>query len=98
MMASRIFLLWLLLAPGGVFAQAPDTLNADVREVAVVTGRIEQINPFGRSLVLRTTDGLPLNITAGRGLTVFDQLKAGDTVTVRTTESVVIVPKPHAKT
>ena len=97
-MVTRLFVVWLLLVPAGVSAQAPDASNVDARDVAVITGRIERIDSFGRSLVLQTSDGMPLSVFVGRGLKVFDELRAGDTVTVRTTESVVVVPRPHAKT
>ena len=98
MMVTHMFVVWLLLLPAGVSTQAPDASNMDARDVAVVTGRIERIDSFGRSLVLKTPDGMPVSVFVGRGLKVFDELKAGDTITVRTTESVIIVPKPHART
>ena len=68
------------------------------RDVAVVAGRIERIDPFSRSLVVRTAEGLANNVYVGPELKIFNELRAGDAITVRVTESVVVALRPNAKT
>jgi len=58
---------------------------------------VERIDPFARSVTIRTADGLMHTVYAGRELKTFDQLKSGDTVTVRVSESVVLAVRPGAK-
>jgi hypothetical protein len=84
----------LLLLAGAAFAQDP---NAAVRDVALVGGRVERIDPFARSVTIRTAEGLMHTVYAGRDLKAFDELKSGDAVTVRVSESVVVAVKPGAK-
>jgi Cu/Ag efflux protein CusF len=97
-MASQVFVVWLLAASAGMPAQDPAAPAATVRDVAVVTGRIDRIDPFSRSVVLRTTEGMPYSVFVGPELKIFDELKAGDNVIVRITESVVVALRPNAKT
>ena len=97
-MLSRIFIATILLSAVVGSAQDPGASNVDVREVSMVTGRVDRIDTFGRSLTLQTAQGMPLGVSVGRGLKIFDQLREGDSVTVRVTESVVVVPRPRAKT
>ena len=63
-----------------------------------MTGRIDRIDPFSRSLTLKTAEGLPHSVFVGPELKIFDELRAGDSVTVRITESVVVALRPNAKT
>ena len=97
-MVSRMFVVWLLVVPAALSAQDLAAPRVNVRDVAVVTGRIDRIDPFSRSLVVRTAEGLAHNVYLGPELKVFDELKAGDSVTVRITESVVVALRPNAKT
>lgn len=97
-MVSRMFVTWLLVVPAAVSTQDPAASNVDVRDVAAVTGRIDRVDPFGRTLIVQTAEGMPYSVAAGRRLEVFDTLRVGDTVTVRTTESVTVVPRPREKT
>jgi Cu/Ag efflux protein CusF len=97
-MVSRMFFVWLLVVPAALSAQDLAAPRVNVRDVAVVTGRIDRIDPFSRSLVVRTAEGLAHNVYAGPELKVFDELKAGDSITVRITESVVVALRPNAKT
>jgi hypothetical protein len=98
MMLSRLLIASLLLLTPLGSAQDPGASNVDVRDVSVVTARVDRIDSFGRSLSLQTPEGMPFSVFVGRGLKIFDELRAGDTVTVRVTESVVVVPRPRAKT
>ncbi len=88
---------WLLVVLAGVSGQNPAP-KQDVRDVAVISGRVERIDPFTRSVILKTADGQPHSVLVGRELKIFDQLKPGDAVTVRVTESVVVALRPNAKT
>jgi hypothetical protein len=97
-MKSLVLGAWLAVASVGLPGQDPAAPNTDVRDVAVIAGRVERIDRFSRSVILRTTEGADYSVLVGRHLKIFDQLKPGDAVTVRTTESVAVVPKPHAKT
>ena len=64
----------------------------------MVTGRIDRIDPFSRSLVVRTAEGPAHNLYVGPELKIFNELRPGDSVTVRITESVVVALRPNAKT
>jgi hypothetical protein len=97
-MISRLVVVWMLVVPAGISAQDPAASRTGVRDVAVVTGRIERIDPFSRSLVVRTAEGLAHNVYVGPELKIFNQLRAGDAITVRITESVVVELRPNAKT
>jgi hypothetical protein len=97
-MISRLLIVWMLVISAGVSAQDPAAPNVGARDVAVVTGRIERIDPFSRSLVVRTAEGLANNVYVGPELKIFNQLRAGDVITVRVTESVVVALRPNAKT
>jgi hypothetical protein len=96
--ASRILVACLLVASAGVSAQDQTAPKVDVRNVAVVSGRIDRIDPFSRSVNLRTAEGMPYSVFVGPELKIFDELRAGDAITVRITESVVVALRPNAKT
>ena len=98
LMVFRMFVAWLLVVPAALSAQDPAAPRATVRDVAVVTGRIDRIDPFSRSLVVRTAEGLAHNLYVGPELKIFNELRPGDSVTVRITESVVVALRPNAKT
>src|SRR5215213_1808913 len=55
-------------ATPGVLAQDPKATN---RDVAVVTGKVERLDPFARSVTLRTADGLQHTVYAGKELKTF---------------------------
>jgi len=78
----------------GVPAQQPVT---SARDVAVVAGKVERLDPFARTVTLRTPEGLQHTVYAGKELKAFDQLRSGDTVTVRISESVVVAVRPNTK-
>ena len=96
-MSVRVLAAGVLFLTAGVSAQDPAP-RTEVRDVAVVAGRIDRIDSFSRSLILRTAEGLSHNVYVGRELTIFNELRAGDSVTVRVTESVVVALRPNAKT
>jgi len=87
----------LLLAglwPGGALAQEP---KVTTRDVALVAGKVERLDPFARSVTLRTPEGLLHTVYAGKELKAFDELRSGDTITVRISESVVVAVRPNAR-
>ena len=67
------------------------------RDVAVVGGKVERLDPFARSVTLRTPEGLLHTVYAGKELKAFDELRSGDTITVRISESVVVAVRPNAR-
>ena len=67
------------------------------RDVALVTGKVEKLDPFARAVTLRTPEGLLHTVYAGKELKAFDELRSGDTITVRISESVVVAVKPNAR-
>ena len=69
-MISRLVVVWMLVVPVGISAQDPAASRTGVRDVAVVTGRIERIDPFSRSLVVRTAEGLANNVYVGPELKI----------------------------
>jgi Cu/Ag efflux protein CusF len=85
----------LLLSP--VAASAAQEPKVSTREVAIASGKVERIDRFSRMVTLRTPEGLLHSVYAGKELKAFDELKPGDTVNVRITESVVVAVKPGAK-
>jgi len=87
---NTLFSVFLLTAP----AQEPRT---SVRDVVALTGRVELIDKFTRSLTLRTAEGSLHTIGVGLELELFDGLKSGDKVTVRVVESVIVELHPNAK-
>jgi Cu/Ag efflux protein CusF len=98
MMTPRLFIVWLLVGPAALSVQDPAAPRVNVRNVALISGRIDRIDPFSRSLVVRTAEGLVHNVYVRPELKVFDELRAGDSITVRITESVVVALRPGAKT
>ena len=67
------------------------------RVVMAGTARVERVDTFGRSITVRTDQGVTHIVYVGPELRVFDQLRAGDTVTIRAVESVIVALKPGAK-
>src|SRR4051812_29816080 len=87
-----LLLAWLL--PGSAQAQEP---KITTRDVALVAGKVERLDPFARSVTLRTPEGLLHTVYAGKELKAFDELRSGDKITVRISESVVVAVRPNAK-
>jgi hypothetical protein len=84
-----------LLAAASAGAQEP---RASARDVVAVTGRVERLDVFSRSLTIKTADGTAHVIYVGPELTVFRELKTGDNVLVRIVESIIVEARPGAKT
>jgi hypothetical protein len=70
-----------------VQSQEPRTT---VREAVTVAGTVDRIDQLSRALTLRTSAGAVYTINVAPALTLFDELKRGDTLTVRLYESVIV--------
>ena len=79
-------------SPNG--AQEPRTSE---RIAAAFIGQVQRVDPVSRGLTLRAEDGLIHTVYVAPNITLFDELKAGDTVRVRVVESVVVATRPNAK-
>ena len=77
-----------------VQSQEPRTT---VREVVTVAGTVDRIDQLSRALTLRTSEGAVYTINVAPELTLFDELKRGDTLTVRLYESVIVAVRPDVK-
>jgi hypothetical protein len=91
--AGLLPLLFLSLS-GSAGSQEPVT---STREVLTLDAQVDRIDRFARSLTLRTDNGTIQVVYAEPGLKIFDELKSGDRVRVRTTESVIVAVRPNAK-
>jgi Cu/Ag efflux protein CusF len=81
----------LLSAP--VRAQEPKT---SVREFISLSGTVERIDQFGRILTLKA-GGVEQGVYVPPEIKLFSQLKAGDQVTARVRESVIVSTRPGLK-
>ncbi len=77
-----------------VQSQEPRTT---VREAVTVAGTVDRIDQLSRALTLRTSAGAVYTINVAPELTLFDELKRGDTLTVRLYESVIVAVRPDVK-
>ena len=77
-------------------AQEPKTTTRDVLLGSV---KVERKDISTRSLTLKTPEGLTYAVYVGPDLKAFDDVKVGDTVTVRIQEAIVVAAaRPNAKT
>jgi len=83
-------LLW-LLSPAGQ-AQPPNEVTRESRMVV----RVERVEPLTRIVIFRDQGGVAQSVYVDPAVTAFDTLKAGDTVTVRYLESVIVEVRPDA--
>ena len=75
-------------------AQDPKT---SVRTVAALTGRIERIDNATRSLILRVGENQFQSVFVSPDVKIFNELKAGDNVSIRVQESVVVAARPNTR-
>ena len=74
--------------------QAPPA-NITVRE-STVTATIDRIERSSRVVTLRSKDNVFQTVYVDKDLTAFDDLKVGDAVTVRYTDSLIVEVRPNA--
>jgi Cu/Ag efflux protein CusF len=72
--------------------QTPNVVTSE----ETITARVDRIEKTPRLVTLKTADNQFKTIHVDPTLTVFDQLRVGDTVTVRYVESTVVALKPQA--
>ena len=68
-----------------------------IQEVFVVSGRVDRIDRAGRTVTILSDGVLQPPIYAGPDLPAFDQLTAGDTVTVRYYDAYIVELSPGAR-
>ncbi len=90
---SPLLVFWLLALPGP--AQVP-TPNAVTRE-STTTAKVDRIERSSRVLTLRGDGNVFQTVYVDPKITAFDDLKVGDVVTVRYTESVIVEVRPNTK-
>ena len=71
----------------GSDAQAP---NISVRELETVTGTVERTERATRTVTLRTGPSTTHLVSVHRSIKMFDELRTGDRITMRLSESVVV--------
>jgi Cu/Ag efflux protein CusF len=71
--------------------------KSTVREVVTAVGTVDGIDVLSRGLTLRTSAGAVYTIHVAPELTLFDELKRGDIVTVRLYESVIVAVRPGVR-
>jgi hypothetical protein len=95
MRTSSVPFLSIALVLGIVSSLPGQTPNVVTRE-ETVTAKVDRIEKTPRLVTLKTADNQFKTVHVDPTLPVFDQLRVGDTVTVRYTESTVVALKPHA--
>jgi hypothetical protein len=70
--------------------------NVVTREDSI-TATVDRIEKGPRLVTLKTRENVIHTVHVESGLKIFDDLKVGDTVTVRYTESTIVALKPQAK-
>ena len=75
--------------------QAPTT-NTSLRE-STTTATVDRLERSSRVVTLRSKDNVYQTVVVDKTVTDFDDLKVGDVVTVRYTESLIVEVRPDAK-
>jgi hypothetical protein len=70
--------------------------KSSVRQYVTVAGTVERADSFSRALTLRTSAGTQ-TIYVAPELKLFDELRTGDKITVRLSESVIVAVRPGVK-
>ena len=78
----------------GAEAQEP---NVSVREVETVTGTVERTERATRTVTLRTGPTMTQPVFVPPEVKLFDELRTGDRITVRLSESVIVAVRPGGK-
>ena len=93
-MPAPITLLFVLLMAVPIPSQEP---VASTRDVLRLIARVDRVDRLGRTLTLRAENGLVHTVYVDPKLTLFDELKSGDTVRIQIKESIVVAVRPDAK-
>jgi hypothetical protein len=92
--AAPITLLFVLLMAARTPSQEPVT---STRDVLRLIARVDRVDRLGRTLTLHAENGLVHTVYVDPKLTLFDELKSGDTVRIQIMESIVVAVRPDAK-
>ena len=90
---SPFLVIWLLSLGSHVHTQAP---NAVTRE-STTTGTVDRIERSSRVVTFRGEGNVFQTVYVDPKVKAFDDLKVGDVVTVRSTESLIVQVRPGAK-
>ena len=90
---SPFLVIWLLSLGSHVHTQAP---NAVTRE-STTTGTVDRIERSSRVVTFRSEGNVFQTVYVDPKVKAFDDLKVGDVVTVRSTESLIVQVRPGAK-
>ena len=90
---SPFLVIWLLSLGSHVHTQAP---NAVTRE-SITTGTVDRIERSSRVVTFRSEGNVFQTVYVDPKVKAFDDLKVGDVVTVRSTESLIVQVRPGAK-
>ena len=90
---SAVLILSLLALGGAAPTQAPNSVTRETTTIATV----DRIERSSRVLTARSEGKVVHTLYVDPSVKAFDDLKVGDVVTVRYTESVVVQVRPNAK-
>ena len=71
--------------------------KSSIREVATMEGTVVRADPVSRALTLRTSANTTQTISVPRELKLFDELRTGDRIRIRVSESVIVAVRPGGK-
>jgi Cu/Ag efflux protein CusF len=74
-------------------SQAPNTVTRE----STTTAKVDRLERSSRTVTLRAEGNVLTTVYVDPAMTVFDDLRVGDLVTVRYTESVIVALRPGAK-
>jgi hypothetical protein len=86
-----------LLATGLAMPVPSQEPKSSIREYVTVEGTVERADPFTRALTLRTSANTTQTINVPREFKLFDELRTGDKIRVRVSESVIVAVRPGGK-
>jgi hypothetical protein len=87
----------LLAVTGLIMPMASQEPKSSVSEYVTMEGTVERADPFTRVLTLRTSANSTQTITVPREFKLFDELRTGDRIRVRVSESVIVAVRPGGK-
>ena len=90
---SAVLILSLVSLVGGAQAQAPNSVNRET----TTTATVDRIERNSRVLTLKGDGNVMHTVYVDPTMKGFDELRVGDAVTVRYTESVIVQLRPNAK-
>lgn len=91
--AFAVLVVWLLSLGGPAQAQPSNAATLE----STTTARVDRIERSSRVVTLRGGGNSFQTVYVDEGIAAFDDLKVGDMVTVRYTESVIVEVRPDAK-